>query len=74
MDVRQYPIYAEPLSIFSVICLPGQFQCHDNKKGVAPGSLCDGAEDCWDASDEKFCTSDFRSNASSAQVNSMTGR
>ncbi|EPB74102.1 Low-density lipoprotein receptor repeat class B [Ancylostoma ceylanicum] len=56
------------------ICLPGQFQCHDNKKCVAPGGLCDGAEDCWDASDEKFCPSGFRSNASSAQLNSMTGR
>ncbi|KIH58423.1 Low-density lipoprotein receptor domain class A [Ancylostoma duodenale] len=56
------------------ICLPGQFQCHDNKKCVAPGGLCDGAEDCWDASDEKFCPSGFRSNASSAQINSMTGR
>ncbi|CAD6184265.1 unnamed protein product [Caenorhabditis auriculariae] len=37
------------------ICLPGQFQCHDNKKCVPPGGLCDGVSDCFDASDELFC-------------------
>ncbi|ETN81331.1 Low-density lipoprotein receptor repeat class B, partial [Necator americanus] len=53
------------------ICLPGQFQCHDNKKCVAPGGLCDGVEDCWDASDEKFCPSGFRSNSSHLNLNAL---
>uniref|UniRef100_A0A914WZG7 Uncharacterized protein n=1 Tax=Plectus sambesii TaxID=2011161 RepID=A0A914WZG7_9BILA len=37
------------------ICLPGQFQCHDNTKCLTPGSLCDGNEQCDDGSDEKYC-------------------
>ncbi|KAK6010022.1 Low-density lipoprotein receptor domain class A [Ostertagia ostertagi] len=53
------------------ICLPGQFQCHDNKKCVAPGGLCDGVEDCWDASDEKYCTGSFRANSPNTKVNEM---
>ncbi|KAE9420700.1 hypothetical protein Angca_006416, partial [Angiostrongylus cantonensis] len=51
------------------ICLPGQFQCHDNKKCVAPGGLCDDVEDCFDSSDEKFCPPGFRTSTRSSHVN-----
>ncbi|CAB3408313.1 unnamed protein product [Caenorhabditis bovis] len=37
------------------ICLPGQFQCHDNKKCLPPGGLCDEVPDCADGSDEIYC-------------------
>uniref|UniRef100_A0AC34R5K0 Vitellogenin receptor n=1 Tax=Panagrolaimus sp. JU765 TaxID=591449 RepID=A0AC34R5K0_9BILA len=37
------------------ICLPGQFQCHDNKKCLQALSLCDGTPNCEDESDEKYC-------------------
>ncbi|CAJ0954905.1 unnamed protein product, partial [Mesorhabditis belari] len=39
------------------ICLPGQFQCHDNKRCVGAHALCDGRADCEDDSDETFCPS-----------------
>jgi len=39
------------------ICLPGQFQCHDNKKCLAALALCDGTPNCEDGSDEKYCDS-----------------
>ncbi|CAI2309352.1 unnamed protein product [Caenorhabditis sp. 36 PRJEB53466] len=38
------------------ICLPGQFQCHDNKKCLPPGGLCDEVADCADSSDEMYCS------------------
>ncbi|CAA99828.2 EGF-like domain-containing protein [Caenorhabditis elegans] len=37
------------------ICLPGQFQCHDNHKCLPPGGLCDKVTDCSDSSDEIYC-------------------
>uniref|UniRef100_A0A1I7UD36 Low-density lipoprotein receptor domain class A n=1 Tax=Caenorhabditis tropicalis TaxID=1561998 RepID=A0A1I7UD36_9PELO len=37
------------------ICLPGQFQCHDNRKCLPPGGLCDEVADCADSSDELYC-------------------
>lgn len=37
------------------ICLPGQFQCHDNKKCLAATNLCNSIQECEDNSDEKYC-------------------
>uniref|UniRef100_A0A0N4ZV61 EGF-like domain-containing protein n=1 Tax=Parastrongyloides trichosuri TaxID=131310 RepID=A0A0N4ZV61_PARTI len=39
------------------ICLPGQFQCHDNKKCLPAKDLCDGVSQCLDNSDEMYCSS-----------------
>ncbi|CAI4225377.1 unnamed protein product [Auanema sp. JU1783] len=36
-------------------CLPGRFQCHDNKSCAPPGGLCNGVHDCADSSDEIYC-------------------
>ncbi|CAI5439951.1 unnamed protein product [Caenorhabditis angaria] len=46
---------ADELNCPPRICLPGQFQCHDNKKCLPPGGLCDDVVDCADSSDEKYC-------------------
>lgn len=41
------------------ICTPNQFQCHDNKRCAESSEVCDGAVNCLDASDEKYCEDDF---------------
>ncbi|KAJ1354971.1 hypothetical protein KIN20_012076 [Parelaphostrongylus tenuis] len=66
--------HADELKCPPRICLPGQFQCHDNKKCVPPGGLCDDVEDCLDSSDEKFCPPDFRATTSSSRVNELSAR
>lgn len=46
---------ADELNCPPRICLPGQFQCHDNRKCLPPGGLCDEVADCADSSDEMYC-------------------
>lgn len=46
---------ADELNCPPRICLPGQFQCHDNRKCLPPGGLCDEVADCADSSDEIYC-------------------
>ncbi|CEF65737.1 LDLR class B repeat and Epidermal growth factor-like domain and EGF-like calcium-binding domain and Low-density lipoprotein (LDL) receptor class A repeat and Six-bladed beta-propeller, TolB-like domain-containing protein [Strongyloides ratti] len=39
------------------LCLPNQFQCHDNKKCISEKELCNGISECLDNSDELYCSS-----------------
>uniref|UniRef100_A0A7E4V6B3 EGF-like domain-containing protein n=1 Tax=Panagrellus redivivus TaxID=6233 RepID=A0A7E4V6B3_PANRE len=54
-DVPQCADKADENNCPPRICLPGQFQCHDNKKCLMASSLCDGTSNCEDNSDEKYC-------------------